>query len=156
MEFSKTRAARSERKAHFAPRHEILSEKNFARPALLDKVCFHFMPAPDFSSPEAPHRPRRQPLCTIAAWVVPALGALISYMIYQNAVAHRSGGDWLPGIGALVIGSNVTACITVGVGLAAFFRREQNAWLALLPLLAGLCLVLSFGWNYMRHTMGIP
>lgn len=114
------------------------------------------MLAPDSSASVEPRRPRRRPLCTIASWVVPALGALITYMIYQNAVAHRSGGDRLPGIGALIIGSIVTACITIAVGIAAFLRREQNAWLALLPVLAGLCLVLSFGWNYVRHTMGNP
>jgi len=76
-------------------------------------------------------------------------------MIYQNAVAHRSGGDWMPGIGQLVVGSLLTACVTFGVGLAAFLRREQNAWLALLPFLASLGLLLSFGWNYVRHTIGV-
>lgn len=152
MEFSRTRTARSERKAHFAPRDEILSEKIFVWPALLDRVCIHLMSAPDSPAPEAP----RRPLCTIAAWVVPALGALITYMVYQDAVAHRSGGDWLPGIGALIVGSILTSCITIGVSIAAFLRRERNAWLALLPMLAGLCVVLSFGWNYVRNTMGMP
>lgn len=109
------------------------------------------MPDPDLPAPEA--RTRHRPLFTIATWVVPALGALVTYIFYQNAVAHRSGGDWLPGIGQLLVGSMVTAVITVGVGLAAFLRRERNSWLALLPFLAGLGLLVSFLWNYVSHTL---
>jgi hypothetical protein len=109
------------------------------------------MPASDSTAPEAPTRHR--PVCTIATWVVLALGSLVTYVIYQHAVAHRSGGEWLPGIGQLVIGSMVTAGVTVGVGLAAFLRRERNSWLALLPFLAGLCLLLNFGWNLVRHSL---
>jgi hypothetical protein len=107
------------------------------------------MPAPDSPVPEA--RTRRRPVFTIATWVVLALGSLVTYIIYQNAVTHRSSGDWLPGIGQLVFGSMVTAFITVCVGLAAFLRRERNSWLALLPFLGGLCLLLSFLWNYVSH-----
>ncbi len=106
---------------------------------------------PDSPIPEA--RTRRPPAFTIATWVVPALGALVTYIVYQNAVAHRSGGEWLPGIGQLILGSMVTACITVGVGLAAFLRRERNSWLALLPFLAALGLLVCFLWNYVSHTL---
>jgi hypothetical protein len=109
------------------------------------------MLAPDAPVPEA--RTRRRPACTIATWVVLALGALVTYIVYQNAVAHRSGGDWLPGIGQLIFGSMITAVITVGVGLAAFLRRERNSWLALLPFLAGLGLLVCFLWNYVSHTL---
>lgn len=109
------------------------------------------MPAPDSSAPQAPSRHR--PFCTVAAWVVPALGALVTYIFYQDAVAHRAGGDMLPGLGQLILGSLITAGITVGVGGAALLRREKNRWLALLPFLASLYLLLSFGWNYLRHTL---
>src|SRR3569623_1411048 len=102
------------------------------------------MLAPDSPVPAASRRPRRRPLCTIASWVVPALGSLITYMIYQNAVAHRAGGDWLPGIGQLVFGSMITSVVTVCFSVAAFLRRERNCWLALLPFLAGLGVLISF------------
>src|SRR4051812_10368153 len=115
MEFSRARTARSERKAHFAPPHEILSGKISPRSTLLDNVCIRLMPVPNSPAPEEPRRPRRRPVCTTASWVIPVLGALVTYIIYQNAVAHRSGGDWLPGLGALIIGSLITACITIGV-----------------------------------------
>jgi hypothetical protein len=74
-------------------------------------------------------------------------------MIYQNAVAHRQGGDWLPGIGQLLVGTLVTASATFVCGLAALLRREQNRWLALLPFLTGLGIVLYFGWNFLRSWM---
>jgi len=109
------------------------------------------MPAPDSPTPEA--APRRRPICTIASWIVPALGGLITFAVYQVAVVRRSNGDWLPGIGQLLIGTILTAFAAFALGLAALLRREQNRWLALLPFLAGLGFVLYFGCNFLRNWM---
>ena len=66
---------------------------------------------------------------------------------------HRAGGDWLPGIGRLIAGSLITATLTTGAGLAALLRRERNSWLAILPLLTGLGILLYFMANVVRsHT----
>ena len=86
--------------------------------------------------------------------MVPAVGGLVTAIIYQNAVVRRSNGDWLPGIGELLIGVIVMALAGFGFGLAAFLRRERNRWLALLPLLTGLSVILYFGWNFLRHALG--
>lgn len=110
------------------------------------------MPASDAPSPEPPRA--RPPYCTIASWVVPALGGLITFMVYQKAVEQRGNGDWLPGIGQFIVGALVTSAATFGCGLAALLRREQNRWLALLPFLTALGVLLYFGWNYLRNTLG--
>ncbi|MEP6667631.1 MAG: hypothetical protein ABJF10_00675 [Chthoniobacter sp.] len=107
------------------------------------------MPAPDSPTPEAPLR--RRPICTIASWVLPALGALLTFIAYQIAYARRSNGDWFPGMGQLVIGIVVTGFGTFGFGLAALLRRERNRWVALLPFLCGLGVVLDFSWFLLRR-----
>lgn len=110
------------------------------------------MPVSDDLSPEAPRT--RAPYCTIASWAVPALGGLITFMVYQKAVEQRGNGDWLPGMGQFIIGAIITATATFGCGLAALLRREQNRWLALLPFLTALGILLYFGWNYLRNRLG--
>jgi hypothetical protein len=90
---------------------------------------------------------RRRPSCTIAAWVVMVVGLLITFGVYQWAVAHRSGGDWLPGIGEALLGIAATAVLCVGTGLAALLRRERRAWAVLPPFLAGLMTILYFTYN---------
>ncbi len=109
------------------------------------------MPAPDSPAPPAPLR--RRPICTIASWAVPALGGLITFIAYQVAVVRRSNGDWLPGIGELLIGTALVALAAFGFGLAALLRRERNRWLALLPFLCGLGVVLYFGWVLLRNWL---
>jgi hypothetical protein len=84
---------------------------------------------------------------------VPALGGLIAFMAYQKAVEQRQNGDWLPGLGQLIVGALITAVATFGCGLAALLRREQNRWLALLPFLTALGILLYFGWNFFRNTL---
>jgi len=152
MGFSVPRTARSERRAHFAPSHEILSKKNSGLRWLQGRASFSTMPAPDSPVPEA--LPRHRPLCTIASWVVPAIGALVTCIFYQIAVAHRVNGDWLPGLDRLIIGSIITAAITTGVGLAALLRRERNSWLALLPLLTSLGVLLYLVASLIRSQRG--
>jgi len=109
------------------------------------------MPAPDSPTPEAPLR--RRPFCTIASWAVPATGALFTFIAYQNAVAHRSNGDWLPGIGQLLGGTILTAVAAFSFGLAALLRRERYRWVALLPFLTGLGIVLYFCYNFLRNWL---
>ena len=111
------------------------------------------MPATESSSPERPRT--RPPAFTIASWIVPAVGGLVTYMIYQKAVERRVAGDWLPGLGQLIAGVMVTAVITFGCGLTAFLRREENRWIAILPFLTGLGILLYFGLNYLRNTLGL-
>jgi hypothetical protein len=79
------------------------------------------------------------------------LGALLTFAAYRFAVAHRSPGDWLPGIGQLVFGTLITSVPTFGCGLAAFLRRERGRWWALLPLLGGLTVILYFASNLLQH-----
>ena len=74
-------------------------------------------------------------------------------MVYEKAVEQRGNGDWLPGIGQFIAGAIITATATFGCGLAALLRREQNRWLALLPFLAALGILLYFGWNVLRNTL---
>lgn len=110
------------------------------------------MPAP---APPSPERPRtRPPAFTIASWIVPALGGLVTYMMYQKALERRVAGDWLPGLGQLLAGVIVTAVVTFGCGLTAFLRREENRWMAILPFLTALGILLYFGLNFLRNTLG--
>jgi hypothetical protein len=147
-----TRPARRKRRAHFAPRHEILSENISASSSLLIKVSSTSMPAPD--SPAPPRRLARRPFCTIASWVAPAVGTLVTFSAYQIAVVRRQGGDWLPGIGELLLGAIFMAVTAFGFGLAALLRRERNSWLAWLPFVSGLGVILYFTGNYLRNTLG--
>jgi hypothetical protein len=79
-------------------------------------------------------------------------GLLFTFGAYQWAVMHRSGGDWLPGIGEALIGISATAVGSFGTGLAALLRRERRAWAALPPFIAGLTTIAYFAWNLMtRH-----
>jgi hypothetical protein len=110
------------------------------------------MPAPDSPAPES--LPRRRPICTIASWVAPAIGGLLTFVVYQNAVVRRQNGEWLPGLGQLIVGTILTAFVAFAFGLAALLRREQNRWLALLPFLSGLGIVLYFSWNVLQHWLG--
>lgn len=145
------RSARIERRAHFEPGDEILSEKISGLRRRRNKVSLTRMPDPATPPPETPAQ--RRPVCTIASWVAPALGGLVTFVVYQIAVAHRSGGDWLPGLGQLLAGTCVTGVVTFGVGLAALLRREENRWLALPPFLAGLVVVLYFAWSTLRYLL---
>lgn len=109
------------------------------------------MPALDSPTPEAPLR--RRPICTIASWALPALGGLITFIAYEAAVVRRANGDWLPRIGQLLVGTILTAFAAFALGLAALLRRERNRWLALLPFLAGLGIVLYFCGNFLRNWL---
>lgn len=110
------------------------------------------MPAPESPLPEP--RRTRPPRFTIASWIVPAIGGLVTFMIYQKAVERRGNGEWLPGIGQLLVGTIVSALATFLCGLTAFLRREENRWLALLPFLTALGILLYVGSNYLRNTLG--
>ncbi len=99
------------------------------------------MPAPD-SSPAPP-----PPLFTTASWWALLGGLLLSFILYQVAVAFRRPGEWLPGVGEAIFGSLVTALASFGCGLTALLRRERRWWLAVPPFLAGLGTLLYFGWN---------
>ncbi len=94
----------------------------------------------------------RRPVFTAAAWLLPVLCALITWAVYAYAVAHRSGGDWFPGLGQLLIGTIVTALCAFACGLTALLRRERLRWFALPPFLAGLAAILWFLSNLLRNS----
>lgn len=101
-------------------------------------------------SDELPQPPTTQPrraFFTTASWVVLIVGLAITFGVYQWAVAHRSGGDWLPGIGEALLGIAATAVLSFGTGLTALLRRERRAWAAWPPLLAGLTTIVYFTYN---------
>lgn len=106
------------------------------------------MPSNDPAAPPQPSKPA--PIFVIASWLLPVVGALITTAIYSNAVAHRSGGDWLPGIGEALIGIFVIGVCAFGCGLTAILRRERNRWLAVLPFLAGLVTILYYCRAFFR------
>jgi len=84
---------------------------------------------------------------TVATWAVLFGGLLVTFCVYQFAVAHRQPSDWLPGIGEALAGIAATAAGCFGCGLAALLRRERCRSLALLPFLAGLGTILYFAWS---------
>ena len=84
---------------------------------------------------------------TVISWVVVFGGLLVTFCIYQYAVAHRSPTDWLPGVGEAIIGIAITAVGSFAFGLTALLRREKLRSLALLPFLAGLGTILYFAWS---------
>jgi hypothetical protein len=92
--------------------------------------------------------PSRHPRFTIASWVVLLGGALLTYAACQWAYIHRRPGEWLPGIGELLIGSAATAVGSFICSLVALLRRERRRALALIPFLAGLGTILYFVWNF--------
>ena len=96
---------------------------------------------------------QKPPTFTAASWLLPALGALITWAVYAYAVAHRSGGDWFPGLLEAIIGTGVIALCAFGCGLTAILRRERRRWLALPPFLAGLGAILYFCGNLIRNSL---
>ncbi len=99
----------------------------------------------DSIPPEPPERPGS--FFTVASWVVVFGGLLVTFCVYQYAVAHRSAGDWLPGVGQAIIGIAITAVGAFATGLIATLRRERLRSLAILPFLAGLGTMLYFVWS---------
>jgi hypothetical protein len=95
---------------------------------------------------------RRPPRFTKAAWCVLVGGLGLTYLVVWWCEANRRPGDLLPGLAQAVIGILVTALGCSVFGLIAVVRREQNSWLAWLPLLAGLLTIAYFTSNYVRHS----
>ena len=146
------RTARSERRAHFGPWDEILSEKNFALESPSKKRVITPMLAPEFTTPEPPRA--RSPAFTIASWIVPAIGGLLTFLIYERAAARRVDEEIMSGLDRLVAAAFLTAFLTFLCGLMAFVRRERNRWLAILPFLISLGILLFLGTNYLLHHHG--
>ena len=101
-----------------------------------------------FTGGDASTRPA--PTFTAASWLLPAVGALITWGLFGLAVTRRGGGELLPGMAELIIGSIVIAFCAFGCGLTALLRRERRCGLAVLPFLAGLGTILYFVRNLLR------
>ncbi len=99
-----------------------------------------------------PSHIRRAPVFSAASWLAPILGALITWGLYAHAVAHRNPGEWLPGIGELVIGTIAIALCAFGCGLTALLRRERHRWVAVPPFVAGLGAILYFAGNLLGNS----
>lgn len=102
---------------------------------------------------EAPPPTRPPGRFTALSWVAMLGGALVTGVIYGGAVAMRRPGDWLPGIGQLLIGTLLTSAVAFGCGLVALIRREQRCWVALVPFLTGLGFLTYFGSNLLRNAL---
>ena len=107
------------------------------------------MPAPEPTSPEPPRS--RPPRFTIASWIIPAIGGLITFMVYQKGLERHEYDEMMSGLGELYRGAVVSSFATFICGLIAFLRREQNRWLAILPFLISLGILLFFVANYLGH-----
>ncbi len=94
-----------------------------------------------------PPSPRPAPRFTIASWAVLLGGLLLTFAVYQVAVAFRRPGDWFPGLAEAIIGVGITGLGAFACGLAALLRRERRRGFALLPFLLGLGTVLYYGWK---------
>jgi len=106
------------------------------------------------SDPVPPHLAApsaRRPIWTIACWAILPIGALLTYVAYQIAYAHRSGGDWLPGMGELIVGTGSTVVVSFGFSMVALLRRERRCGWAWPPFLGGLGAILYFEWRVMGH-----
>jgi len=102
-------------------------------------------------SPLSASSDRPRPRFTVASWSVLAGGLLLTFGVYELAVAHRNPGEWLPGIGEAIIGIGVTAVATTACALTALLRRERHRWAAILPFLAGLGTILYATWNLLQR-----
>ena len=89
----------------------------------------------------------RSSVFTIASWLLPIVGALVTWLLYLLAVAHRRSGEWLPGIGELIVGTGIVAVCGFGCGIAAILRRERHWWAAVIPFFASLGAILYGSWN---------
>lgn len=90
----------------------------------------------------------RPPIFAIASWIAPTVLALLTLGIAHMAkVAGQARGQWLPGLGVLLIGIIVVAFSAFACGLAALLRGERHRWVAILPFLVGLGFFLYLGWQ---------
>lgn len=83
----------------------------------------------------------RRSLFTIAAWLLPALGAIPVSAWVRYADAHPHG--IAPGLAELVYGIVVLAVVGVVCAVFSFVRRERWRWTTTPILLAGGTII---GW----------
>jgi hypothetical protein len=88
---------------------------------------------------------------TVASWVAVFGGLLVTFCVYQYAVAHKSPTDWLPGVGEAIIGIVITGVCAFAASLIALLRKERLRLLALLPFLAGLGTILYSAYSLIFH-----
>ncbi len=96
-----------------------------------------------------PTPPLARSSCTIAAWILPALGALV--VQYRIHLAQINPHGWLPGLNELVYGMLVLAAIGVGSSILAFVRREKWRWATTPIWLAGGAIIGWFALAILPH-----